>query len=114
MKISSLTKRAALLLVGLAAATSAQAWQTYAIANLSDVTFVGNDVLISIDGAIPGNCAGATTSWLKISGDQKPMAAWVIGLWLRGDLVGTRVTVYTDLVDAGGYCTIYQLDPMYN
>lgn len=47
---------------------------------------------------------------MKIPVANKSMAAFVVGLWMRGDAAEIIVSVYTDgLVD--GYCRITQIDP---
>ena len=63
-----------------------------------------------LDTGLPDNCNGSAYGWMIISGDYKPMTAFVIGLWMRGDAAQVHVTVYTDGL-VGGYCRINQIDP---
>jgi hypothetical protein len=78
--------------------------------HISNVTFASDFVMIMVDSGLPDNCAGTSWGWMKIPVASKAMAAFVIGLWMRGDAASTLVTVYTDgLVD--GYCRITQIDP---
>jgi len=102
---------AALLLGTLAGSASAQTAQGYTSGHISNVTFVEDYVMVMVDAGLPGNCAGTSWGWMKIPVANKSMAAFVIGLWMRGDAANTVVTVYTDgLVD--GYCRITQIDPV--
>ena len=100
---------AALLSIG--GAAQAQTSTSYTSGHLSNVTFADDYVMIMIDAGLPGNCAGTSWGWMKIPSNSKAMAAFVIGLWMRGDAASTTITVYTDgLVD--GYCRISQIDPV--
>jgi hypothetical protein len=88
----------------------AQTSTTYTSGHISNVTFADDYVMIMVDAGLPGNCAGTGWGWMKIPSTSKAMAAFVIGLWMRGDTAQTTVSVYTDgLVD--GYCRIVQIDP---
>lgn len=100
----------ALVAVAVLISNSAYAFPNYSVGHIANVTFVNNDVLITLDVAKPDNCAGGN-GWLRISGDNKPMVAFVLGLWMRGDLSGPEVTIYTGGLDSSGYCLIGQLDP---
>jgi hypothetical protein len=89
----------------------AQTSTGYTSGHISNVTFVDDYVMIMVDAGLPGNCAGTSWGWMKIPVASKAMAAFVVGLWMRGDAAQTTVTVYTDgLVD--GYCRITQIDPV--
>ena len=79
---------------------------------ISNITFAGNDVLIMTSNGVPSNCTGTPYGWMRIPSDSKPMAAFVLGLWLRGDAASTTVTVYSNGIDSSGYCTLTQLDPI--
>ncbi len=82
----------------------------YTHGHISNVTFVADYVMIMVDAGLPDNCVGTSWGWMKIPEENKSMAAFVIGLWMRGDAASTLVTVYTEgLVD--GYCRISQIDP---
>jgi hypothetical protein len=75
-------------------------------------SFVGTTIFIRVDTGLPDNCAGTPFGWMVIPATAKPMAAFVIGLKLRGDLSETGVTVYTTGRDASGYCQIAQIAPV--
>jgi hypothetical protein len=97
------------VLTGLAA--SAQAEPTYLSGRISNVAFAGDQTMIMLDTGLPGNCAGSPYGWMIIPGEYKAMAAFVLGLWMRGDAPQVQVTVYTDGLVLGGYCRINQVDP---
>jgi hypothetical protein len=87
-----------------------RAGPTFTTGHISNVTFIGEAVLIMVDAGLPDNCVGTSWGWMKIPVTSKPMAAFVTGLWMRGDAASVEVSVYTDgLVD--GYCRITQIDP---
>jgi hypothetical protein len=91
-------------------ATGVMAAPNYIQGRISNVTFAHDFVMVMVDSGLPENCVGTGWGWLKIPAENKPMIAFVTGLWLRGDSASTFVTVYTDgLVD--GYCRITQIDP---
>ena len=90
---------------------TAEAAPTYQSGHIIDVTFNGDSVLIRLDAAVPDNCAGTPVGWMAISSTYKPMQAFVTGLWMRGDLGATYVTVYTSGI-ANGYCQIGQIDQL--
>jgi hypothetical protein len=83
---------------------------TYMSGHIIDVTFAGEDVLIRLDTGLPDNCVGTSFGWMRIPPEYKPLSAFVIGLWMRGDEQQTQVTVYTDGL-VGSYCRISQIDP---
>ena len=104
--------RAAILcfLSGISPLTHAAA--TYQTGHISNVTFAGDSVWIMLDSGVPSNCSGTPYGWMIIPATYKPMTAFVIGLWMRGDAASVGVTVYTDGLNSAGWCTINQLDPV--
>jgi hypothetical protein len=90
---------------------SAQTYSTYVSGRISNVTFADDYVMIMVDTGLPDNCAGSAWGWMKIPTTSKPMAAFVLGLWMRGDAASTVVTVYTDGL-VGAYCRVTQIDPV--
>lgn len=89
----------------------AHAAATYIHGRISNVTFAGDYVMIMLDAGLPENCTGSAWGWMKIPPENKPMTAFVMGLWLRGDADQVGLTVYTDGL-VGGYCRISQIDPI--
>jgi hypothetical protein len=87
----------------------AQTGPAHVTGHISNVTFNGNEVLIIVDAGLPGNCTGAS-SWMRIPPEFKPINAFVLGLWMRGDAAQVTVTVYAAEA-VGGYCVITQIDP---
>jgi hypothetical protein len=95
----------------LAPLSNAQTAQHSVTGHINNVTFAGDYVMIMVDAGLPGNCSGTSWGWMKIPAENKAMAAFVIGLWMRGDASQILVSVYTDgLADA--YCRITQIDPV--
>jgi len=107
-KIRSLASLCAI--VGIAA--QAQAEPTYLSGHITNVTFSGTQTMIMLDTGLPDNCIGSPYGWMIIPADYKPMTAFVLGLWMRGDGPQVAVTVYTDGLVIGNYCRINQLDPV--
>jgi hypothetical protein len=99
------------LSIGIASVSSAHAADTYNSGYISNITFSGDEVLIMLSTGVPTNCTGTPYGWMRIPSALKPMIAFVIGLWMRGDMSSTSVTVYTNGLDGSGYCSIGQLDP---
>lgn len=93
-------------------APAAFAYDTYNSGTISNVTFAGEDVLIMLSSGVPTNCTGTPYGWMRVPHDYKPMTAFVIGLWMRGDMSANTVTVYTSGLDSSGYCAITQIDPV--
>lgn len=93
------------------ASSSALSAETYVSGRISNFTFVGDQVLFMIDVGAPTNCAGTPAGWIAVRASYKPLQAFLIGLWLRGDASSTQVTVYTMPVDSSGYCQAFQIDP---
>jgi hypothetical protein len=92
------------------AAASAQSGPTYISGRLNNITFAHDYVMVMMDTGLPDNCVGTAFGWMKIPAANKPIIAFVTGLWLRGDTGTTVVTIYTDgLVE--GYCRVSQIDP---
>lgn len=98
-------------LLSMSGNSPAQTSTGYSSGHISNVTFVDDYVMIMMDSGLPGNCAGTSWGWMKVPSNSKAMAAFVIGLWMRGDAASTTVTVYTDGVAGDGYCRISQIDP---
>ena len=99
-------------LIGSLWATSVPAADAYLGGHINDVTFAGSDVMVRLDTGVPDNCTGTPFGWMLIPNSAKPMQAFVIGLWMRGDAAQTYAVVYTTAVSVGGYCIINQLDPV--
>jgi hypothetical protein len=78
---------------------------------ISNVTFTDDEVMIMVNAGLPDNCAGTPWGWMRIPATSKTMAAFIIGLWLRGDAQSTNLTVYTDGL-VSGYCRVTQIDPV--
>jgi hypothetical protein len=105
------------VLIAVAYATSlwlhaqpADAESTWTVGHINNVTFAGDIVLIKTDSPLPDNCAGTAFGWIAIPAAYKPMHAFVLALWARGDQASVPVTVYTSAVSSG-YCWVTQLDP---
>jgi len=102
------------LLVSLVATVSltgpAHAAPTYLSGHIFDVTFSGASVLIRLDTGLPDNCIGSPYGWIVIPETYKPMIAFVLAGWMRGDLGQINVTVYTDGL-VNNYCRVNQFDP---
>lgn len=101
-----------LIALALAVATSANAYPNYQSGHITNVTFAGDDVLIMLDSGLPDNCVGTPYGWMQIPSTAKVTKAFVLGLWLRGDLLSVAMTVYTSGRDSSGYCQINQIDPV--
>ena len=101
---------ASLAMLAFAGSASAQVGPTYASGHITNVTFTSGSVMIMLDVGLPSNCVGSAYGWMTIPGDYKLMAAFVMGLWLRGDASQTVVTVYADGL-VNGYCRLSQIDP---
>jgi hypothetical protein len=78
---------------------------------ISNVTFVGDYVMITVNTGLPDNCLGTAWGWMRVPPENKAIIALVTGLWLRGDAATTTVTVYTNPIDSSGYCTVNQIHP---
>jgi hypothetical protein len=90
---------------------AANASPTYQVGRINNVTFAGDGVLIRLDTGLPDNCAGTGSGWMLIPISAKPIQAFVLGLWLRGDAAQVTVVVYTTAGVVSGYCQIDQIDP---
>ena len=80
--------------------------------HVSNVSFYRDYVLIQLDAGPPSSCVPNPSGWLRIPPENKPSIAFIIGLWMRGDASSTSVTVYSDGIDASGFCAISQIDPV--
>ena len=87
------------------------ACDTHQDGRISNITVVGNTVLLMLDTGMPDNCAGSPHGWMQIPEANKVMQSLVLGMWLRGDAAQTYVVVYTNARTGGGYCQINQIDP---
>ena len=94
----------------LLAAIPVHAADTYQTGHITRVSYVADHILIMIDTALPTNCAGTPFGWMMIAAANKPMAAFVTGLWMRGDAADKQFTFYTAPIDSSGFCQVYQLD----
>jgi hypothetical protein len=67
-----------------------------------------------MDVGAPNNCVGSPAGWIAVRASYKPLQAFLIGLWLRGDAASTQVTVYTMSMSqtGSGYCEAFQIDPL--
>lgn len=93
-------------------ATSVWAYASWQDGHISNITYGADFMLIMLDTGVPTNCAGTPSGWMKIPAQNKPMLAFVTGLWMRGDASQISVTVYTDGIGASGFCEINQIDPV--
>jgi hypothetical protein len=91
-------------------ARPAQAADSYQIGYISRVSYTGDHLIIMLDSGVPTNCAGTTYSWMMVPAANKPMLAFVTGLWMRGDAATKQVVVYTTPTDSSGFCQINQID----
>jgi hypothetical protein len=98
--------------IGLALNTVSNAQPTYNYGHITNVTFAGDTVMIMMDVGVPDNCIGTPYGWMIIPANYKSMSAFVLGLWMRGDLRQVGVTVYTTGRDSYGNCQINQIDPV--
>jgi hypothetical protein len=78
---------------------------------ISNVSFETDRVLIKLDSGLPQWCAGTPDGWMSIPPSYKSIQALVLGMWLRGDLASTDVTVYVMPYNNSTYCQINQIDP---
>jgi hypothetical protein len=95
-------------LLSVAIVSPASAAANYISGHISAFTTTPNGVLIMIDGGLPTNCAGTPFGWMEIS-SPTPMAALVLGVWLRGDASTTVLTVFTAGIGGDGYCAVNQV-----
>jgi len=100
------------VILAVACFTTANAYPNYQIGRITNVTFTGDNMLIMLDAGLPDNCAGSPYGWMMLPASAKPMTAFVIGLFLRGDLSKVGVVVYTSGRDATSFCQVNQIDPM--
>lgn len=105
-----LLARLGLMVAAVSGALPVTAGPTFITGHISNVTYVSDYVMIRVDAGLPDNCVGTSWGWMKIPPENKAMAAFVTGLWMRGDADQVVVDVYTDGL-VGGYCRITQIDP---
>lgn len=101
---------AALGATAMLAAIPIHAAADYQTGHISRVSYVGDHLLIMIDTPLPGNCSNTTYSWMMVSATNKPMLAFVTGLWMRGDAADKPLVIYTSPTDGTGFCQVYQID----
>ena len=89
----------------------AQTYPNYAVGHINNITFASDLVLIRLDVALPGNCAGTAANWAAIPAANKPIQAFVLALQARSALPSVTVTVYTDPTGTNAFCTVTQIDP---
>jgi hypothetical protein len=90
---------------------SARAEESYQSGHITNVSFAGDTTLVILDSGMPTNCAGTPFGWMMIQAAYKPIAAFVLGLRLTGNMSSVPVVVYTAGRDATGYCQVNQIDP---
>lgn len=83
---------------------SSPSWQA---GNISAVTSWSGGLMITLDSGLPDNCAGTPYGWMTIAQTSKTM----IAVALLAKIKNSPVVVYTDGIDASGYCTINQIQP---
>lgn len=97
----------------LAVAAGLMATNAYADAitgHITRVTYVTDHLMIMLDSGPPANCSATPFGWMMVAALNKPMAAWVTGLWMRGSASQVSIAVYTSGIDSTGFCQISQLD----
>jgi hypothetical protein len=78
--------------------------------HITRVTYVTDHLMIMLDSGPPADCSATPFGWMMVAAANKPMAAWVTGLWMRGTASQVAISVYTSGIDSTGFCQIYQLD----
>src|SRR4051812_21920572 len=58
--------------------STAWAAATYQSGYISNVTLAGEDAFIMLNSGLPDNCAGTGSGWMRVSGLNKPMVAFVL------------------------------------
>lgn len=91
-------------------AARAQAYSTWVVGHITRVSFGTGAVLIMVDNGPPANCAGVAYGWLAVSQSSTVMAAFVTGLWMRGDAPQKQLVIYTNALDSSGNCWVNQID----
>lgn len=90
------------------ASPPARAAETWLEGNLSEVTTVGEGLLIRMDNGLPTQCTGTPFGWMLIPEANKTMLAMTMMLWMSGK---RSMVIYTRAYTGDGYCTITQVDP---
>src|SRR5882724_10108244 len=100
-----------MLSIALLSGQPALAYDTYQVGHISNVTFADDSVFIILDTGVPTNCTGTPYGWMVVPAANKAMTAFVLGLWLRGDISQVSMAVYTSGRDSSSFCQINQIDP---
>lgn len=99
------------ILLGSACFT-ASAGESYQYGYITNVTFGAQSTLIMLSAGVPNNCTGTPHGWMRIPDTAKSLQAFVLGLWMRGDIAQIPVMVYTSPApSAGEMCIVTQVDP---
>lgn len=92
--------------------TASLAGEDYQVGYITNVTFDRYGTLIMLSAGVPGNCAGTPYGWMRIADTSKTISAFVMGLWLRGDIAQTTMSVYTVAAPSpGDFCVVTQINP---
>lgn len=92
------------------AANPVHAADSYQTGHITRVSYTADSLIIMLDSGPPTNCAGSAYGWMMVPAANKPMLAFVTGLWMRGDAAAESIVVYTNPTDSSGFCQISQLD----
>lgn len=103
-RLASIVLLSALLLL----IPPARAADVYLGGAITNITSNASGLLIILDTGLPTNCTGSPYGWMLIRESNKTMIALTLMAWHSGN---RNVTVYTDTLVAGSYCTINQVDP---
>ena len=87
----------------------AHAADSYLNGNISNITSTTSGLLIMLDSGVPTNCTGTPYGWMIIPEANKTMVAVTLLAWHTNN---RAVTVYTNAMQAGGWCYINQVDPV--
>lgn len=92
--------------------TASLAAEDSQVGYITNVTFDRSGTLIMLSAGVPDNCTGTPYGWMRIADTSKTITAFVLGLWLRGDVAQTTVSVYTAAAPSpGDFCVVTQIDP---
>ena len=91
-------------------AVPAHAYDNYTVGHMSRVSYSSDFIIITVDSALPTNCAGTFSGWMAIPVANKAMQAFVTGLWMRGDAAQKSLAIYTTGIGSTGFCEISQID----
>jgi hypothetical protein len=99
-----------LITTAMLAALPVHAADSYVVGYITRVSFAGDHIIIMVDAGVPTNCTGTPFGWMTVPDANKPMQAFVTGLWMRGDAASKQLAVYTTGIDSSGFCQISQID----